>query len=167
MSIHRIKLFVHKDNIVKLRCPNCHEKKQIPASVLKNKYKLRGRCKCNSVIEIDLEYRKTFRKETNLRGYYSDNLEELQSVKVDDGDLVTNITSTNCYIMNISTYGLGFKSLNHHNIINGAILYVIFQLLAGTIIDKKVIIRNVQGDNIGCEFIDVQEEDKDIGNYLL
>ena len=167
MSIHRIKLFVNKDNIVKLRCPNCLEKKQIPASVLKNKYKLRGRCKCNSVIEIELEYRKTFRKETNLAGYYSDNLKELQSVKVVDGDLATNITSTNCNIMNISTYGLGFKSLNHHNITNDDILYIVFQLSAGTIIDKKVIIRNVQDDNIGCEFIDVQEEDKDIGNYLL
>ena len=97
----RIKLFVNKDNIVKLRCPNCLEKKQIPASVLKNKYKLRGRCKCNSVVEIELEYRKSFRKETNLAGYYSNYLKELQSVKVSDGDFITNITSTNCDIMNI------------------------------------------------------------------
>jgi hypothetical protein len=165
--MYRIKLFVHKDNIVKLRCPNCHEKKQIPASVLKNKYKFRGRCTCNSVIEVELEYRNTFRKETNLAGYYSDNLKELQSVKVADGDLTTNITSTNCNIMNISTYGLGFKSLNHHNIINDNILYIVFQLSAGTIIEKKVIVRNVQDDNIGCEFIDVQEEDKDIDYYLI
>ena len=165
--MQRIKLFVNKDNIIKLRCPNCLEKKQIPASVLKNKYKFRGRCKCNSVVEIELEYRKSFRKETTLAGYYSGNLKELPSVKVSDGDFITNITSTNCNIMNISTYGLGLKSLIPHNIINDNILYVIFQLSVGTIIEKKVIVRNVQDNNIGCEFIDVQEEDKDIGYYLI
>jgi len=163
----QIKLFVNESNIIKLRCPNCLEKKQIPASVLKNKYKFRGKCKCQSVIEVELEYRKSFRKETNVDGYYSYNLEELQNVKVYDDVVAIKLNSMNCKIINISTYGLRLKSFPPHNIKNDDIIYIIFQLSAGTIIEKKVVVRNVQDDYIGCEFIDVQEEDKEVGYYLL
>jgi hypothetical protein len=87
--MHQIKLFVHKNDIIKLRCPSCLQKIKIPASVLKNKYKLRGKCKCQSIIEVELEYRRSFRKEKNLDGFYSYNSEKLQNVKLLDGDIET------------------------------------------------------------------------------
>jgi len=165
--MERIKIFVNENNIIKLRCPNCLEKKQIPASVLKNKHKFRGKCKCQSVVEVELEYRKKFRKETNLNGCYAYNLEDLQNMKVYDDDVLIKPNSNNCKIINISTYGLRLKSLFPHKIKNDDILHIIFQLSAGTIVEKKIIVRNVQDDDIGCEFIDVQEEDKDLGYYLI
>ena len=163
----RIKLFVGKSNIIKLRCPNCLENKQIPASVLKSKYKFTAKCKCQTVFEVELEYRRSIRKETNLDGYYSYSLKKLQNHKVLEGDIVTGFTSTNCNIMDISTYGLKFNCLFPHEIKNDDLLYIIFKLSSGTNIEKKVVVRNVRGGYIGCEFIDVQEGDQDIGLYLL
>jgi hypothetical protein len=160
--MHQIKLFVHKNDIIKLRCPSCLQKIKIPASVLKNKYKLRGKCKCQSIIEVELEHRRSFRKEKNLDGFYSYNSEKSQNVKLLDGDIETKFTSTNCKIINISTNGLGLKSLKPHEIKKDDILHVLFQLSPGTNIKKKVVIRNVQDEYIGCEFIDGQAEDKGI-----
>jgi hypothetical protein len=165
MSTQRLKLFVHKDNIIKLQCPTCLEKKQIPASVLKNKYRINGKCKCGAIIKIELEYRKSFRKETNLDGYYSNNLEELREKEVLDGDIPVKLNLNNCKIINISTYGLKLKSLIPHEIKVDDVFYLIFQLSSGTVIEKKVIVRNVHDDHAGCEFIDGYGED--MGSFIL
>lgn len=69
--------------------------------------------------------------------------------------------------MNISVYGVRFKSLIPHGIKNDDILHIIFQLTAGTIVEKKVIARNVRGNYIGCEFVDVQEKDKEVSYYVI
>ncbi|MBW2467629.1 MAG: hypothetical protein JRF02_10045 [Deltaproteobacteria bacterium] len=154
MSTPRLKLFVHKDNIIKLRCPNCLEKKEIPASVLKNKYKLKGRCRCGAFIEADIEYRRSYRKETNLAGYYSYDLEELERVKMLNGEIIVNLKLKNCNIINISTYGLRLKNLIPHEIKVDDVFHLIFQLSSGTVIENKIIVRNVHDDQAGCEFID-------------
>ena len=61
-----------------------------------------------------------------------------------------------------STNGLGLKSLNPHEIKKGDIRHVLFQLSPGIIIKKKVVIRNIQDEYVGCEFIDDQAKDKGI-----
>ena len=165
MPTHRLKLFVHKDNLIKFRCPTCLEKKQIPASVLKNKYRFRGKCKCGAIIVVNLEYRKSFRKETNLDGYYTDSLEELRKKEVLKGDIPVKLNLNNCKIINISTYGLKLKSLVPYEIKVDDVFYLIFQLSSGTVIEKKVTVRNVHDDHAGCEFIDGYGED--IGSFIF
>ena len=154
MSSQRLKLFVHKDNIIKLRCPCCHDKKEIPASVLKNKYRLKGKCKCGCSIEADLEYRRSYRKETNLAGYYSYDLNDLKYARGFKGDIPIELNLKNCNIINMSTYGLRLKNLVSHEIKVDDVFYLIFQLSSGTVIEKKVIVRNLYDDQAGCEFID-------------
>ena len=79
----------------------------------------------------------------------------MQNVKQYDGNIVIGITSSNCAIKDLSTYGLGFQSLSSHTIKKDDILYLIYQLSVGTIIEKKVVVRDIRGDRIGCEFVDV------------
>ena len=99
--MHRIKLFVHKNDTINLRCPSCLQKIKIPASFLKNKHRFRGKCKCQSLIEVELERRRSFRKEKNIDGFYSYNSEKPQDVKVLHNYIATKQTSTNCKIVNI------------------------------------------------------------------
>ena len=154
MSSQRLKLFVHKDNIIKLRCPCCHDRKEIPASVLKNKYRLKGKCKGGCSIEADLEYRRSYRKETNLAGYFSYDLNDLNKARELNNDIPIELNLKNCNIINISTYGLRLKKLVSHEIKVDDVFYLIFQLHSGTVVENKVIVRNIYDDQVGCEFID-------------
>jgi transcription elongation factor Elf1 len=66
------KVYVHADGLVLFVCPNCGEVQRAQAQVYKNiKGPINIQCKCGTTYEVEVEFRKLFRKEVKLDGIYS------------------------------------------------------------------------------------------------
>ena len=66
--------------------------------------------------------------------------------------------------------GIGFTSLNRVRDQVGDVLKVVFTLdkVPPEIIDKKAVVRNIQDNYIGCEFIEEPGgSDRTLGFYLM
>jgi hypothetical protein len=104
-----------------------------------------------------LEKRKKYRKETNLPGSF---------VHLVDGRQVGSGLMT---VKDVSTTGLKIQINARHNFIVGDVILVEFNLDDShrTLIKKKVIARNIFGQNIGTEFAPTEAIDKALGFYLF
>ncbi len=71
-------------------------------------------------------------------------------------------------VRNISRSGVGFSISGKHNITIGQKALLNFRLddKKQTVLTKKVIIKNVRKNTIGCEFINQSQIGKDLGFYL-
>ena len=64
-----VKGYVDEQNRTVFICPHCGFEKQFDASAFKNKKKnLTIKCKCGNTTEMDIEFRKHFRKKVELFG---------------------------------------------------------------------------------------------------
>ena len=72
-------------------------------------------------------------------------------------------------ICDISKNGIGFKLIEPANIKTGYTLRIKFNLdnSKQTLIDKKVVVKTVRKDLIGCEFIELDLHQKELGFYLM
>ncbi|MFQ5981728.1 MAG: PilZ domain-containing protein, partial [Candidatus Heimdallarchaeota archaeon] len=82
---------------------------------------------------------------------------------------LTKIKPRNCKIFDISLGGIGITTIGKHNIDEGDYITVKFTLdtPASPTIEKEATVRWVKGNYIGCEFIDTDKNDTNIGFYLL
>ena len=72
-------------------------------------------------------------------------------------------------VKDVSTTGLKIQINAQHNFIAGDVILVEFKLDDShrTLIKKKVIARNIFGQNIGTEFAPTEAVDKALGFYLF
>jgi len=72
-------------------------------------------------------------------------------------------------VVNISKTGLGLQIIGSHRLKAGEELRVSFNLddQHGSAIEKRVVIRLVNGTYIGCEFLEATPHDRAIGFYLM
>ena len=150
------KFHVNEEGIAIVVCPHCGNTKTVNAARFKGSNKtLKIRCTCQSVISVFFEFRRAYRKKTNLDGYYS----KPSTSKEWDHILVKNISLT----------GIGFETLTTHNLKENDELEVKFTLddMKRTEIKKRVAVRVVKDKYIGCEFEDRGQFDNELSFYLM
>ena len=154
MEVERF--FVKPDGTADIKCPYCRVVKTVPLTKIKNPKKvIEVKCLCRKVFNVILEFRKMYRKETELKGRYVN-----QSRDNDEGGII---------ISNISMNGLGFHIKGAHKIEQDNILKVEFRLddEQKTFIARQVMVREVQGNFVGVEFVNVDKYDKFLDFYLM
>lgn len=136
-------------------CPECFRKKVIEVEKFRGKKSaLKIRCSCSHLFAVALEFRRHFRKPTELKGSYR------MKPPLNSGG-VTEIT-------NLSLSGACFKIRGLHDLKDGQLGTLEFKLdnRKQTELFKHVIIRSVNKDEIGCEFLDQQAFERELGFYL-
>ena len=148
------KVFV-SNNTATISCPMCGRTKRLTvARYCGRKHTIKVRCNCDTSFLAYLEFRRHYRKPTELQGFY-------------------RITSEgggggSASIHNVSRGGLGFTVSGKHNIRIGqkALIDFVLDNHKSTRLSKEVEIRAVNDNYIGCEFISHQPFEKDLGFYL-
>jgi len=160
-------LNVRKDKKVTLSCPDCLLVREISVDkYMGHKHFLTVNCPCGSTYGVNLNFRKHYRKDVSIGGYYT--TDDADVGWADSGNVPT--VPINCRIKNISMGGLGFTTLSRVRVQVGDTLKVKFTLdkVPPEIVEKEVIVRTIQDNYIGCEF--TQESgygDRTLGFYLM
>lgn len=145
--------FVTDEGTAAIVCPNCGMTKQIPVAEYRgNKHSIKIRCRCQQTFTIDLEFRQSHRKATNLNGFYE----------------ITSGGGGRAVIKDLSKNGLGFMVSGIHGVRVGQKVQINFALddLKETPLKKTTVVRSVHQNRIGCEFRKDQAFEKDLGFYL-
>ena len=154
---------------VNIKCPDCNFFKSFPVQKLKEfKKAVKVKCKCGNLFAAKIEFRRRFRKKTLLDGLYCDLvLAGSEKWKAYSQDT----TRKNCHIVDISIDGVGIVSQTPHTISEGDKLRLRFELDPGSApspgIELNIIVRHVQGDSIGCEFLEGGKHRKKIGFFTM
>ncbi len=161
---HAQKVFVKEDRSATIRCDACGLVKTVRLQDIAALVPLvQIRCACTSVFFVRFEYRKFYRKATNLEGTYRVLYDER-----DIPDLSQTRKTTNCRVENISMHGAGFSVLGRHRIEKNARLILGFTLdnPNRTWIEKLGVVQLVEGTYIGLQFDEPASTDKALGFYL-
>ena len=163
------KIVIAHDGTAKIQCPNCNKAKVLPTTKLSGKDILKAKCSCKSVFPLRLEFRGKYRKETGLDGFFVKLFKKDNWGKIISQSTPTNSPPVNCKIKNISTNGVGLETSEKPNVKIGDLLKVEFTLdtSASPVIRKKVIVRGLKDNYIGCEFCDDEINESKIGSYVL
>ena len=153
-------VFVTSKQMATFICPKCQKSKTVNVSkyaTLDKIVNVKVTCPCGYGYTSILEKRKEYRKAANLPGAFIHLIDGLQAgsglMKVSD----------------LSTSGLKIHINTQHHCSVGDVIQVEFSLDDShrTLIKKKVIIRNIVGQNIGTEFAPTEPIDKALGFYLF
>ena len=149
------KSFVKTNNTASIRCPSCALVKNIPVGKFRNsQHTLKTRCQCDTVFMVSLDFRKHYRKPTNIDGVYT-------AIGGHGG-------GGQMQIDNISRSGVGFSLPEGHRMTVGQKVLLIFKIddKKQTELTKKVIIRRIHNNSFGCEFANMNQVGKDLGFFL-
>ena len=153
-----VKIYVGLDDTALISCPHCSRKKMMSVSSCKGKKsRIKIKCGCNNVFIGELDFRKQFRKKTNLPGKFTQHTQKNIS-----GEII---------VKNLSMNGLRFTTVDINKLQKGDEITVSFKLdnaNRGTV-KKEVIVRDIQKNTVGCEFEKSCQYalDADLGFYLM
>lgn len=150
------KAYVREDDKATIVCPECNMTKSISVTAFRHKkHVVKIRCQCGHAFSLQLEFRKHFRKKTELQGTY----------KIDPPGVGGGQTK----VVNLSLSGARFEVKGLHDLQVGQKGSLVFTLdnRKETILYKQVIIKSVHDNQIGCEFVEDQAYMKELGFYLL
>jgi glyoxylase-like metal-dependent hydrolase (beta-lactamase superfamily II) len=157
---------VRKDYKVAVSCPKCAKVRDISVEkYLDHKHLLTFNCSCGNTFGVNLNFRQNYRKQVSIGGYYRTE-EEIGS---DESGAMPTVP-VNCRIKNISMGGIGFTALGQIRAQVGDKLMVKFTLdrEPPEIIEKEVLVKTIQDNYIGCEFIEESGfTDRTLGFYLM
>lgn len=150
-----VKAFVRANDTVTIVCPVCKAPKNAAVGAFRDKsHYLKVRCSCENVFTVHLDFRQHYRKETDLSGTF-------RSINPPGmgGDI---------HIKDISSSGIGFTVNGVQFLERGHILTLTFTLddKKRTKLTKEVVVRTVQGDFVGCRFVETKAYEKELGFYL-
>ena len=154
------KVYVTSKQMATFICPKCQKSKTVNVSKYASLDKIvnvKVTCPCGYGYTSILEKRKKYRKATNLPGSF---VHFIDGRQVDSGLMK---------VRDLSTSGLKIHINTQHQCTVGDVILVEFSLDDNhrTLIKKKVIIRNIVGQNIGTEFAPTEPIDKALGFYLF
>ncbi len=138
-----------------LVCPTCHFAKAVSVRQFRDKqHRVKIKCKCGHSFKVELEFRRHRRKNTDLPG------KSTFDVSVTSGK--------NIKIVNLSLSGACFEVRGKHNLQIGQKGSINFKLddYKQTVIIKNATVRSIQGNRIGCEFIEDRAYQKELGFFL-
>ncbi len=151
-----LKSFVKPNGGAVIVCPSCSGAQTISVRRFKrHTHSLNVKCKCGHSFKILLEFRRHFRKDTDLTATY-----DLVKPAVGGGI---------AHLVNLSLSGACFEIRGIHQLEVGQKGTIAFTLdnRKQTAMVKKLTIRTVVGNRIGCEFIEDKMFEKELGFYLL
>jgi hypothetical protein len=150
--------YVGSDNTAIVRCDCCQRSKKIDISAYGALHSLRVniKCGCGHITGAVLEKRRAYRKETDFKGSYIHYVNGQPKGK----GLLT--------VKDVSKTGLKLKIAAPDAMAVGDLLKVSFHLddPQKSLIQKKVLIRNISADSVGTEFAPTETLDKSLGFYL-
>jgi hypothetical protein len=154
------KVYISSQQTATFVCPECSRSKTVNVSKYAHVDKLikvNVKCPCGHAYTSILEKRKQYRKETHLSGTY---------IHFIDGRSANRGLMT---VKDISATGMKLKMNVELNCNIGDYLEVEFHLdnRDRTLINKRVIVRNLSGNYIGVEFGPTEAIDKALGFYLF
>lgn len=157
------KVFVTGENKAAFACPECEQTRTVDVTQYKEldrAVKIKVKCACGHVYTAALERRRQFRKQVNFKGTYYRLTEGRYTGK---GQMV---------VSDLSRTGLKLRLNDNPNLNPGDRLFVEFHLddFKSSFIQKEVVIRKVDGFELGTEFAAVDASDpnmKAIGFYLF
>ena len=150
-----VKVFVGQGNHAGITCPYCQKTYEISVEKYKGaKHSIVTKCTCQERFKIELNFRQFYRKDVKLVG-------EFKNVSTGSGDWYTMT------VINLSMIGHRFKVIGSTNVENGHQLQVKFTLdnQKATDIEQEVNVINIDDDQYGCEFLNLDYE-KELGFYL-
>ncbi len=150
------KTFVKTDDEAMIICPECDAARAISAAQFRNRsHLIKVKCKCGHIYKVHLEFRQHFRKPTELEGTY-----DLTPPAIGGGKIK---------VINLSLSGACFEVRGLHDMQVGHRGALVFTLdnRKETVLFKQVIIKTVDGNRIGCEFVEDRAYEKELGFYLL
>ena len=148
------KVFV-SNGTATISCPNCRKAKRLTVDRYCGKnHTVKVRCTCETSFLAYLEFRKHYRKPTELKGVY-----RITSEGGGGGSVS---------IHNLSRDGIGFTVSGMHRIKTGqkALIDFVLDNNKSTRLIKEVEIKSVRNNYIGCQFVSHQPFEKDLGFYL-
>ena len=158
---------IRKGKPVALSCPDCLVVKEVLLDkYIDRKHFLMVNCPCGTTFGVNLNFRKHYRKNVSLGGYYSSIDSEIGWRDRGPGASIP----INCRIKNISMGGLGYIALNRVRVQVGDVLKIKFTLEKDPpeILEKTVVVRTIRDNYIGCEFTEeIGYSDRTLGFYLL
>jgi len=137
-------------------CPMCDTAKAISVTRFRHRqHVIKVRCKCGNLFRVQLEFRRHFRKPTDLEGTL-----DLTSPAVGGGKIK---------VINLSLSGACFEVRGIHDMKIGQRGSLVFTLdnRKQTVLFKEAVVIRVNGNRIGCEFIEDRAFEKELGFYLL
>lgn len=155
------KIFVPQSNAVAISCPGCGNNRLVSVAKFQGKKnRIRIKCSCAETFEVELDFRKDFRKSVSLEGSF-----KILGLRKD----FSRSTAGVVMIKNISRGGVGFEVRGMHSIELGDTLELQFLLddSKRTKIVKEVVVVSVNGDNIGSRYANREYIEKGLGFYLM
>lgn len=150
------KSFVKTNDTASIQCPRCSLVKNISVAKFRsNRHTVKTRCSCDNTFMVALDFRRHYRKPTNIVGVYT----TIGSPGSGGGQMQVD---------NISRSGVGFSVSGSHRMAIGQKALLNFRITdkKQTELTKKVIIKRVNTNKIGCEFINQNQIGKDLGFFL-
>jgi hypothetical protein len=150
------KVYVNPDNTAVVKCPKCETTKIVNVGKFKGaRRRLKIRCTCNASLSITFEFRKAYRKKTDLQGFYA----KLPPAKAPDKMQVRDLSMT----------GIRFVTAVAHHLRKGDEVVLKFTLddRNRSKIEKNAVVRWVKDKEIGCRFTESVQYDKIFGFYLM
>lgn len=149
------KSFVKSNDEAIIVCPQCNSAKIIAVRQFRQRlHMLKVKCRCGYNFKVQLEFRRHYRKKTELSGIY-----EAMPPAASGGK---------AKVVNLSLSGACFELRGTHDLKTGQKGILIFTLdnRKNTELTKTVHIRSINGNRIGCEFVEDRAFDKELGFYL-
>lgn len=151
-----VKSYVNQsDNDAIITCPDCHSSKNISVEQFRdNQHVVKVKCKCGYVFKVELEFRRYYRKDTDLPGTYDLNPPGIGGGRVE--------------IINLSLGGACFEINGLHDVKVGQKGSINFTLddHKQTVFIKNVIVQSVHKNRVGCRFVEDKAYQKELGFYL-
>lgn len=154
------KVYVNQEGLAVIKCPVCSFEKstRVDPLVIREKA-LRNncvvRCTCQKKFAVKLEFRRDFRKDSNLSGEYM--------------SLPTGKPRGRMTIVNISRNGIGLRIEGSTPFKIDDELLILFTLdgTNDSLVEKRAVIRVAKQNYIGCEFLGSFPIGKALGAYLM
>lgn len=149
------KSFVKSGDETTIICPQCNSAKIIAVRQFRQRlHMLKVKCRCGHIFKVQLEFRRHYRKTTDLPGVF----ESVQPTQ----------NSGKAKVINLSLSGACFEFRGTHDMKIGQKGTLVFTLdnRKASQLTKVVYIRSISGNRIGCEFLEDRAFDKELGFYL-
>jgi hypothetical protein len=159
-----IRVFISEMGTAQFKCPECQDVRIVDLSRYKDVERalsVKISCsKCKHPFTAFVDRRLQYRKEVDLPGHYR--------VVISGKELPRRAMTVN----DISRTGLRFKVASNGKLNVGDRIHLDFQLddARKTEVEKEGVIRKIEGDSIGVQFLEsnpYNQADKDIGFYML
>jgi len=163
------KVFLKKDITTVIQCPKCRKTKVISAVKYIGNQRFKVKCSCGLVFGVELDFRQTYRKKSNLDGYVVKLFSGKRQPQLLYESKTTDSNPLNCKIISISKNGITLTTVDKHGIGIGDDIKVKFTLdnSASTEIEKRAHVKWVKNKLIGCEFFETYKNDVTLGFYFL